>query len=273
MTAKKPRKPSLDQGEELLSRTLLRLAAVLLRLGLHSPKAEQMLRHAFVFTAAADSGTSSRTPTQSQIASIVGISRLEVRKILAAKGRDSRRRATYPSRVEQILRAWKTDPRFLDGSGQPKPLGYRGNKSEFAHLVRQYGRDVTKNTIRDQLLKVGAAKEKDGHLHVQAARKRQTPDALAAKTDLRFINSNLEHLSLGLGRRAYTTKRAVFTLHNKKLARRVQREAQEKIQLMFGALLATAPVAKTRSSAALRASHRVSVSATITTESGESAND
>jgi uncharacterized protein DUF6502 len=232
-----------------------------------------MLRRAYVFTAAAYSPASTRAPTQSEIASIVGISRLEVRKILAAKGRYSRRPATGLSRVEQILKAWRTDPRFLDDRRQPKPLAYRGKKSDFAHLVRKYGRDVTIKTIRDQLLKVGAAREENGRLFVQVTRKRHTPDFLAAKTDLRFINSNLEHLSLSLGRRAYTTKRAMFTVQNKKLAKRVQREAQQKIQLMFGALRATAPAAKTRPHSSLRDSHRVSVSATITTESGESAND
>lgn len=273
VNAKKNHEPSLDRGEELLSRTLLRLAAVLVRLGLSSPKAEQMLRRAFVLTAAEESATGTRAPTQSQIASIAGISRLDVRKILDAKAGSVPRLARSLSRVELILRAWRTDLRFLDKSRQPKPLGYRGKQSDFAHLVREYGRDVTVKTIRDQLLKTGAAKESNGRLFIQQTRRRQTPDALAAKTDLRFINSSLDHLHLGLGRRAYTTKRAVFTVQNKKIAKRLQREAQEKIQLLFGALHATAPVSKTRPSASSRAPHRVTVSATITTESGGSAND
>src|SRR5688572_1944740 len=108
-----------------VSRFLEKFVSILLRLGLDSPKVETHVRHAFVREAAKFARLIGTRSTQSQIALIAGVNRLDVRKILARQHRpQSRPNLSSRSRVERVLLAWRQDPEFVNVQGRPKPLTF-----------------------------------------------------------------------------------------------------------------------------------------------------
>jgi hypothetical protein len=75
-----------------------------------------------------------------------------------------------------------------------------------------------------------------------------------------------------MGKRAYISKRVSIWVDDKKSARRLQCEAQEKIDLMLAALSALSLPRNATARGALKLRHRVLVVTTIATESGEKTN-
>jgi Family of unknown function (DUF6502) len=258
--------------EEIFTQSLLGIASILLRLGLNAPQGERYLRRAFVHAALSNAGTNSSRATQSKIASLAGISRLEVRRILGHRSSKTSTRERHANRVDQILIAWRNDPRFLDLKGRPRPLSFKGSHSLFAKLVRQYGRDVTIKTLRDQLMSSGAALEQKGCMVISKRSKQHSDHAIAARADLRFLESQFRNIDLRMGKRAYVTKRVSVWVNDKKSVRRLQREAQEKIDLMLAALSALSLPRDAIARGAPKSRHRVLVVTTIATESGEKTN-
>ena len=87
-------------------RTLEKLASDLLRLGLDAPRAEYLLRSAFVFEADQETHESLATrTTQSQIAYIAGVNRVDVRKVLASQNR-SPTRLRLPATLNRELKGF-----------------------------------------------------------------------------------------------------------------------------------------------------------------------
>lgn len=273
MSAPKSLGNGTQPAEELLARTLLGVAAILLRLGLSAPHAEHLLRRAFVSAARSNVRAFGLRATQSQIASLAGLSRLEVRKFLTSRARDSGLTQLRSTRVDQVLEGWRRDPLFLDARGRPRALETKGAHSAFAKLVSKYGRDVTAKTLRDQLLRAGAAVEKRGHIRIAPTHERRSREQNAAKSDLTFLGSQLKGLDLQLGRRAYITRRMTVRVGDKKSAQRLRRTALEKVQLTLSALEAMSAPATAITLQNRRSEHRVIITATIATESGEKTHD
>lgn len=271
LKASSARKSEVD--EAFVTRTLLSIASILLRLGLNAPIAEKLLRNAFVRAADRIARANEIHATQSQIASMAGVSRLEVRRILRGTTSDVTGVERHASRVDQVLSAWRTAPAFIDIKGKPRPLQLRGSNPSFAKLVRAYGRDVTIKTLKDQLVRSGAAVEREGYLILSRPSKRRPDSFLAAKSDLRFLESQLREFDLRLGRRAYVTKLLSVKVNDRKTAYRVQREALAKIQLMLNALTAIASSAGTSAKASTRSQNRVLITATVARECEEKSRD
>ena len=240
-----------------------------MRLGLNAPIAENLLRTAFVRAADRIAHANGMHATQSQIASMAGISRLEVRRILRGTTSDISRVERHASRVDQVLSAWRTDTAFIDMKGKPRPLRLRGSNPPFAKLVRAYGRDVTIKTLKDQLIRSGAAVEREGYLILLRPNKSHPDSFLAAKSDLRYLESQLREFDLRLGRRAYVTKLLSVKVSDRKTAYRFQREALTKIQLMLNALTAIASSAETSAKSSTRSQNRVLITATVARECEE----
>jgi hypothetical protein len=259
--------PVTQSSDEFLTQTLSGIASILLRLGLNAPQVERALRRAFVHAAARNANAAGNRATQSQIASIAGISRREVRRIFGDRSNTSTSRLRYASRIDQVLLAWRTDPIFLDERGRPRPLDYRGSRSSFSKLVRRYGRDVTIKTLRDQLVSSGAVSEQNSRLVISEKNRKHSNEAIAARADLRFLESQMRNIDLRMGKRAYVTKRVSVWVNDKRSAHRLQRDALEKVQLMLGALSALSVPRSSTARGAARLRHRVLVAATIATES------
>lgn len=154
-----------EREPEVLLRAFKQLARKLLRSGYDSPASEKLLRRAIIEAATKVVSFKNQRITQSQIASIAGLSRLEVRKALADSTNGKSRAGVRPAtRVERLVFGWQTDSQFLTSRGAPRALSFVGSQSEFGDLVRRYGRDVTKKTLLDQLTTAGIAQRNGSKL-------------------------------------------------------------------------------------------------------------
>jgi len=182
----------------LIAQLLLRIAAILLRLGLDSPRAERLLRRSFVAAALQKIQTGDQRPTQSKLASLAGLSRLEVRQI----HRDQHHKSKRSTRIDQVLTGWKSDPMFLNTSGKPRPLDLYGAGKTFERLVKKYGRDVTVRTLRDEMIRRKLVVLKKNKLTLVQVGEKFSQDRKAAQSDLKFLTSQLTSTDFQLGRRA-----------------------------------------------------------------------
>jgi hypothetical protein len=268
VTSRKGRLRASQQHEDLVGQSLLQIAAILLRIGLDAPQAERMLRHAFILAAQQNAFASGVRVTQSQIASLAGLSRLEVRTALAKLG-VGRREANLDrrSRIDQIVDAWRSDPQFLDRHKRPKQLSTRGPRSGFHQLVKKYGRDVTPKAIRNQLVLRGYAVERNGMLRLSRGTDLRTQQASTA--DLRFLISQLSDFNFQLGRRTYTSRRVAITSREPKSVRVMRRIALDRINAVLSSISAL-PLQDSTSQTSRRGKDtvRLMVTATVATEEG-----
>jgi hypothetical protein len=253
------------QRDALIAKVLEHLAAVILRIGIGAPQAENMLRAAFVYAAESYARSQNLRVNQSQIAMLAGINRIDVRNVMRARPKKQRVSKTQSNRLDVILAAWRDDPQYCDRRGRPKPLSYRGSRSELGQLVRKYGRDVTSKSIVEQLVRVGAVAKKAENLVLLSHVATQSIEVSAALADLKFLEMHLKGFRLRMGRRAYLTRSASVSVGDGRVARRLQRTTLEKIQLMLKSLEAVSGDGPDHRSGH---SHRVIVTATVATESG-----
>lgn len=226
-----------------------------------------MLRRAFISVASRIAVPQHQKATQSQIAALAGVSRLEVRKVLA----DSSKRGGFAteanSRIARLIAGWTRDQSF-SSRGVPRPLTLRGSTSEFDALVRKYGRDVTKKTLKVQMVALGFAKERDGKLVLI----RESPPArrsAAASADLRFIVSQLGSIDFELGRREYSSRRVSIQARERKSAEAMKRIALTRLDTVINSLESMS-AGKIYSKRKVRGqTHRLIVSTTVAVESGD----
>jgi hypothetical protein len=261
----KSRESEPANSADAIGQTLDRLAAILLRFGLDSPAAEQLLRRAFVRTAARLTPGNGVAPTQSQIASLSGVSRREVRGLLKSEPAPSSRNNEPISKLAKLIEGWRNDPSFSTGKGRARPLNLFGAKSEFDELVRKYGRDITKKTLRVHLETMGLAKEVDGKLCLVRERPAKQRYAAAA-ADLRFVASQLSSIDFELGRRRYLNKRIALSADERKSVEAMRQIAVTRLGTVMNSLQSmSADVG--RKSPTKMSKHRLLVSTSIAIES------
>ena len=233
----KGRKVASKDNEVVVSRLLERVASILLRLGFDSPRAESLVRHAFVVEAAKNARQKGSRNTQSQIALLAGVSRLDVRKILTNPTRiRSSRDASRRTRVEVILRAWCEDPMFSNEQGRPKPLTFVGANSQFVRLVRKYGRDVTARALREDLVRNKLASQIGTHLILVKRGRPKNASQAVATVDLHYLDSQLGQFDFSKGRRDFRERDIVLTTSDLKLLKLAQRSAIARIETTFSSL-------------------------------------
>jgi hypothetical protein len=252
------------RDERLVAQALDRIAAILIRAGFDLPRAERLLRQAFIVAAAKAARTTNQKVTQSQIASIAGVSRLEVRRNLSkAKSSSAELESRQRSRIERVIVGWRNDPRFGTKNGKPRALSFLGARSEFEALARKYGRDVTAKTLRVRLLSLGLVAVKAGKLRLQ--REAQKPGNFsAASADIRFIASQLANIDFEQGRRAYLTRRVSISARDKKTVLALRRIATTRLETFLSSLGSSSAGSRLKKDVDRNASHRLIVSSTVT---------
>jgi hypothetical protein len=254
-------------GDALISKAFNSLAAVLLRMGTSAPQAEFLMRASFVHAAAALARLQGTQATQSQIASLAGLNRVDVRKLSNLGSAGDHSTMAHRDRIGDLLYAWRHDPAFIDRRGSPRPLTTIGRDSQFAKLVKKYGRDVTTKVLRMQLIRMGLATEKMGKLTLNRRSSKQTKEAASATADLRYFEEQIRAITPQVGRRAYVTRSAAVNAPDKKTARRFQKLTIDKIHVLLAALDATAHQQSKSKGRSTGQAHRVIVTATVATES------
>lgn len=105
----------------------------------------------------ADGGAGRRNV--SRIAVVTGLTRGEVRAILASGESKSRGDARQGQRAERVLSGWWSDPEFQNERGEPAILPMYGSSRSFASLCRRYSGERRTAPILDELLRVSAIRE------------------------------------------------------------------------------------------------------------------
>lgn len=234
LTSRKLRTNRTSSANDTLAQALFRIASILLRLGIDAPGAERLLRKAYVHAAAQTARSSKGRTTQSRIASLAGVSRLEVRTILAQKGRTKSSRDT---RLGHVVAGWRSDPLFVDGRGRPRTLASRGGKGTFEHLARKYGRDVTARALSEELQRQKLVAIDRDRLTLRTDERAVSGDAIAAQADLRFLASQLADIDFQKGRRSFVIRREVVFTNDKKQKSMIKNIAIARLETVLNSLV------------------------------------
>jgi hypothetical protein len=152
--------------QKAVRRLLDPLARLLLECGIGVGEFQALAKAAYV-RAARDSDPAAGRPNVSRIATLTGLRRIEVTRLLALGDDASPEPATGRQRADRVLSAWWTDPAFQDGNGRPLVLPLRGKRRSFATLVERYSGEPRVQTILDELLRARAARlTEDGDIEV-----------------------------------------------------------------------------------------------------------
>jgi hypothetical protein len=232
---KKYRSPR--ENAALVSVVFEKIASVLLRLGFDAPQSEFLLRRAFVAAAQKHAGLSKTRSTQSHVALLAGVNRVDVRRIMADTGQERlARELDHQSRIERILDGWRLDPRFADQRGRPKRLTIAGPTSEFSQLTRMYGRDVTPRTVRETLLRRKLALLNNKKIELLSPGLSKNPAMRAGESDLAFLVAQLATFDFHTGRRAFVSRNLTIAATDTKSLKLLQRKAITRIGSALGGL-------------------------------------
>jgi Family of unknown function (DUF6502) len=115
-------------------------------------------KRAYVYAAIAYVAPVGLRVNASRLSVITGLTRKEVTAIVnEIKGAPPARLGEVKEqRALRVLRGWKLDPRFCDNKGEPARLPLRGDRRSFSALVREYGGDVTPNSVLKELERINA---------------------------------------------------------------------------------------------------------------------
>jgi hypothetical protein len=136
---------------------LVPLVRLFLRAGLGAGEFALATKLAFI-RVAAENATLAKRLNVSAIAASTGLTRKEVRALLAMLGESAPvpRRDITRQRTVRVLQGWITDPAYHDRDGAPKALTMRGGDMSFEGLVRRFAGDVTPVSVFRELQRAGS---------------------------------------------------------------------------------------------------------------------
>jgi hypothetical protein len=155
-----------------VARALEPLSQLYLRAGLGAGEFVAATKYAFVRAAGKTSATSGKL-NMSAVSVATGLTRKEIRMILDSSREHSRRAAKNVSRqrTTRVIQGWRTDPSFMESSGQPAPLPMRNATNSFEVLVKRYGGDVTPVSVLSELERSGlATRSRNGNIKLRKLR-------------------------------------------------------------------------------------------------------
>ncbi len=150
----------------VLLRPLVRL---LLRYGIPYGAFADLAKRVYVDIAGEEFTIPGRKQTVSRISVITGLSRKEVRRILAMEAPDNAEELQRYNRAARVISGWVRDRRFLDGAGRPAALPLEKPSPSFSDLVREHSGDVPARAVLDELERVGAVEQlRDGRIRLRS---------------------------------------------------------------------------------------------------------
>jgi len=122
---------------------------------------EEASRKAFVAAAIRQARENGDHPTDSQIATLIGWSRAEVRRVRSLSEDDVSSETDSGAKAQRVLDGWWSDAEFHD-AGAPLDLRKRGPVPSVVSLVRRYAStDQRPEAILRELLRAGAVRRLD----------------------------------------------------------------------------------------------------------------
>jgi len=146
-----PRKALL----EAIVRILRPLVAILLRHGVPYGAFTDLAKRAYVDVAYKEFGVPGKKQTNSRVATITGLSRKEIQRLLALDSSDNSDMVARYNRAARVVYGWVHDPVYNTKQGQSAVIPLEGERPSFSALVKVYSGDVPPRAILDELLQVG----------------------------------------------------------------------------------------------------------------------
>lgn len=187
---------------EAIARLLRPLCRVLLRHNVSFGAFEELAKRAYIDVALHEFGIPGKKPSISRASILSGLTRKEVQR-LASLPRDAA--ATVGeryNRAARVLTGWARDRDFVDAAGTPLALPLNAGEPNFVSLVRRHSGDMPARAVLDEMLRVGAVRERDdGRIELIARAyvpQRSAVDKLAilgqdASDLITTIDHNLQH--------------------------------------------------------------------------------
>ncbi len=149
-------------------RLLEPLVSFLLEARLGAGDLQRLGRRAYVRVAARDPANfRDGRLNVTKLASVTGLTRIEVTTILAEERGESHPARTRGQdrgrvRAERVLQGWWSDPQFQDNSGGPARLSRDGARKSFAALVKRHSGDSSNaSAVLRELLESQAVRRRD----------------------------------------------------------------------------------------------------------------
>ena len=193
---------AVEQKLMRAARRILRpLVRIMLRNGIPSDALTELVRKTYVDVADEEFTIEGKRQTLSRISVITGLNRKEVSRLRAMPPLD-RSDEVWWNRAAHVLASWLRDEAFLDRKGDPLDLPFASSDDEpsFTELVRKHSGDMRPRSVADELLRMGAIEDIDGHLrmtsrgYVPAAEPERIVDILGVDTSefMETIDHNLQ---------------------------------------------------------------------------------
>ena len=157
MEARTDPRPALDSAVVRLLRPLVRL---LLRHGVPYAAFADLARQVYVDVAMQEFPLEGRRPSISRASILTGLTRKEVQRRVSGVHAEREIQAERHNRAVRVLTEWVRDPDFLEADASPRALPPDGDTG-FAGLARRHSGDVPARAVLDELLRIGAVRQRD----------------------------------------------------------------------------------------------------------------
>lgn len=158
-------KANVLQAFRRLARPLVKM---LIRHGVAFGEFAEILKVVYVEVASSEFALPTRKVSGSRIAILTGLTRKEVRRIVAllthpdaASGQETMGNL---NRATRVLSGWHQDPTFVGPYGIPLELPFEGEVS-FSSLVRKYSGDMPARAMLEELIRVNAIEQVESHAY------------------------------------------------------------------------------------------------------------
>jgi hypothetical protein len=146
------------------------LAPLLLHARITPAMVCEAVRLSFVRAAADGARMASGRINHSRVATLTGLSRVEVRRLLTLRRTPRPPVPRQLDRAARVLEGWLRDPAFRTERGRPRMLPLRGAAPSFEALVQRYGGDVPPRAVQTELERAGAVRVTRGRIRLQRRR-------------------------------------------------------------------------------------------------------
>ncbi|HKJ94203.1 MAG TPA: DUF6502 family protein [Gammaproteobacteria bacterium] len=230
---------------EALSRAVRRilrpLVRILLRNGIAYGDFAEEVRRIYVEVAMNEFHVPGRKPSVSRTATITGLTRKEVHRLLEAAGNDDDGALAPQNRAAQVVAGWVRDTDFQDGRGEPRPLSLEDAGGGFPALVRRYSGDMTARAVLDELERVGAVQRLDDGRATLVERSYVPARDDTAKiellgTDVALLMNTIHHNLDHSGRQARYQRKVLYDNLPEEYVERFRTQAAERCQELLEAL-------------------------------------
>ncbi|MDH5218072.1 MAG: DUF6502 family protein, partial [Gammaproteobacteria bacterium] len=154
----------MNQSQEILFAAILKLlrpiVRILLRNNIPYGAFSELVKKAYV-DVAAEFSVEKKKQTKSRIATITGLTRREVVRLLETDTFNNVELIERFNRAARVVAGWVRDHRFTNEDGDPAVLDYDGEGNSFSRLVASYSGDVPQRAVLDELKNAGVI-ERDG---------------------------------------------------------------------------------------------------------------